>query len=542
MNVRLHQARRWALIAGIPAIILGVLVYAYVGRQPRTYAATATLYVEQASNTGSYIPGLASPYESQLLVPTYSQMIMDPVLAPTVDRMMARRYPGYRLEAHSVSSTHGTTTDTQLVSVTVTDAVPSRAADAANAVASAFINRVTAMESARFQRDEKTLQDQINTAQANILTTTRQINNYVGGAAGLSSLKTTLSAYQSTYQALVSSSQQFKATRDSMRNSVSIYSPAGVPAAPTGPHPFRTALLAALALFFLFGGGLYVYDYFDDSPRSLEEIEELAGAPILGTVHRFSTQRVGSALITLKQPRSPISEAYRLVRTNIQFTNVDAPPRTIVVTSPRPSEGKSTTVANLAEVFAQGGDRVQLVDGDLRRPSLHRVFATDRRDGLSTMLATDHLNGHGQYQSEQPNLRIIPSGPLPPNPADLVGSDRMSRILAHLRSESDMLFIDSPPVLAVADAAILSTMADGVILVVDPAQTKRRDVRRAREAIEAVGGKILGLVINRISPRGSLHYYYYPNYGSYRYDEETTNDGSTSKGWLLRRRSKQPTA
>src|SRR5436189_4839039 len=117
MNVRLHQARRWALLAGIPAIILGVLVYTYIGRQPRTYAATATLYVEQASNTGSSLPGLADPYNSQLLVPTYAQMITDPVLAPTVDRAMAQRYPGYRLEGHSVSSSRSTTTDTQLVSV-----------------------------------------------------------------------------------------------------------------------------------------------------------------------------------------------------------------------------------------------------------------------------------------------------------------------------------------------------------------------------------------------------------------------------------------
>jgi capsular exopolysaccharide synthesis family protein len=205
-----------------------------------------------------------------------------------------------------------------------------------------------------------------------------------------------------------------------------------------------------------------------------------------------------------------VSEAYRVIRTNIQFTDVDRPPRSLVVTSASPGEGKSTTASNLANVFAQAGTHVSLVDGDLRRPSLHNIFAVKREEGLTNMLvATGALNGRGPWQTVFPNLDLIASGPLPPRPADLLGSARMKDITDHLSAGSAMVIIDSPPVLAVTDAAVLSTVADGVILVVDTARSKRRDLRRAREAIEGVGGRILGIVINRLEKRGSGYYYHY---------------------------------
>jgi len=147
-----------------------------------------------------------------------------------------------------------------------------------------------------------------------------------------------------------------------------------------------------------------------------------------------------------------------------------------------------------------------------------------RRDGLTSLLVGNQMNGSAPAATSQPNLRMVPSGPIPPNPADLLGSHRMQSLIRHFREQSDLVMVDTPPVLAVADAAILSTMVDGVILVCDPNKTKRRDLRHARESIEAVGGMILGLVVNRLHPRGGMYYYY----GNYNYHYGSVSDDGVS--------------
>jgi non-specific protein-tyrosine kinase len=174
-------------------------------------------------------------------------------------------------------------------------------------------------------------------------------------------------------------------------------------------------------------------------------------------------------------------------------------------------------VSNLANVFSQAERRVILVDTDLRRPSLHHLFNLSRNDGLTNLVANGgELNGHGTQVAE--NLALIASGPVPPRPADFLGSARTTQTLRRLRDQADIVLLDSPPVLSVADASILSTLTDGVILVVDPSQTKRRELRQAKEAIEAVGGRILGVVINRLRRRGSGYYYYQSR--TYQYSAE----------------------
>jgi capsular exopolysaccharide synthesis family protein len=233
-------------------------------------------------------------------------------------------------------------------------------------------------------------------------------------------------------------------------------------------------------------------------------------------VPRFSTRRKGGQLVTAREGRSPLAEAYRVIRTNLQFINIDNPPRAIVITSPAPMEGKSTTASNLANVFAEAGRRVTLVDADLRRPTLHRIFGVERQEGLTNALVgSQNFNGRWGQPTQQPNLTLIASGAVPPRPADLLGSERMKHIVMRLREHEDIVLLDAPPVIAVTDAAILSTITDGVVLVVDPSKSRRRDLRRTRDAIEAVGGKILGVVVNRLDRKASGYFYYYyvHNYG-----------------------------
>lgn len=524
LGLYLYQGRRWLLAAVLPALLAGILAYGWTARQPKTYRATATLYVLPQQTT-SLLPSTSDVGVFQS-IPTYTSMIQSPVVARAADAALQASYPGYRVEKHKLRVDGGWTTaagivmqNTSLLNIAVDDTVPQRAADAANAVGNAFIRTITNIQKSRFQGGQNAIQQELNVQQENIKLVNQKIANYRGGEAGLNNLRAELAGYQSLFQTLQASSEQYNLVKQSALHGVKVFSQAQAPKGFVGPYPSRTALIVAVLIFLLGSAGIFAYQYFDDRPRTPEEIEEIVGAPVLGTVQEFTRGRYTEP-ITGKQSSSVHAEAYRAIRTNVQFLNVDDPPRVLVITSTFPAEGKTTTAVNLATVFAEAGSNVTLLDADLRRPSLHRVFSLPRVTGLTSLLVgTEELNGHTASRTETTNLGLVASGPLPPRPADLLGSTRMKEIVRHLDEEADLVVVDSPPVLAVTDAAILSTMADGVILVVDPGKTKRRELKRARESIEAVGGKVLGVVINRLSKHGSgYYYYYYQQYYSYGYE------------------------
>jgi len=215
-------------------------------------------------------------------------------------------------------------------------------------------------------------------------------------------------------------------------------------------------------------------------------------------------------LVTLVDPRSPVSEAYRTLRTNLQFISPDKPLRTLLITSPGPEEGKSTMLANLAVAIAQGEKKVILIDCDLRRPSLHRLFGLGRRQGLTTMIVDDQAFAHPPLQATGvAGLQLLASGELPPSPSDLLGSQRMDRVLAALKESADMLLIDAPPLMAVSDAAILASKVDGVVLVVSAGQTRRDSVQAAKAKLEKVNARLVGAVLTNAPRDASIGSYYY---------------------------------
>jgi len=223
-----------------------------------------------------------------------------------------------------------------------------------------------------------------------------------------------------------------------------------------------------------------------------------------------------ATLIAHIDPKSPAAEAYRTLRTSIQFAGLDHKCRSIVVTSSSPGEGKSTTVANFGVVMAQTGSRVCLIDSDLRRPTLHRIFGLGNSRGLTTAL----LDGLPFAEIAQPtnvaNLSVLTSGPLPPNPAELVGSNRMREALEAVAAAFDMILLDSPPVVSVSDAVALATFADGVVMVVQTGKVPHEVIRRATSQILAVKGRILGVVMNGVNLKRDGYYYdYYRYYNSY---------------------------
>lgn len=216
-----------------------------------------------------------------------------------------------------------------------------------------------------------------------------------------------------------------------------------------------------------------------------------------------------SALITIAHPRSPVSEAFRTLRTNLEFTFLDKPLRSMVVTSASPEEGKSTTLANLAVTMAQAGKKVLLVDCDLRRPSLHQIFNARPTPGFTDMMRDDALlNNPPLQETPVPNLWLLTSGTIPPNPAELVASRRMSEVIAALQQRADIVLFDAPPVIAVTDAAVLSTKVDAVLLVISAGKTKRDHAKKAKALLEKVNARLIGTVLNNVKGETALYQYY----------------------------------
>ncbi len=266
-------------------------------------------------------------------------------------------------------------------------------------------------------------------------------------------------------------------------------------------------------------GFVFVLEHLDDTVKSNADVEAVTGLPTLGTIVKMRAnkgQKEIYRLATILYPRAPAAEAYRTLRSNVEFAAVDAPVKTLLVTSSIPGEGKTTTAANLAVVFAQDGRRTILVDADFRKPGVHKIFDLPNAEGLSSLLRTDDVEmDHVAQATEQENLRVITTGPLPPNPSELLGSQRMRLILERLVSSSDLVIIDSPPLQAVTDAAILAAIADGTLFVIDAGRTRRGAVESGREALAKADARTLGAALNRIPERSNGGYVYYDYYGGY---------------------------
>lgn len=236
---------------------------------------------------------------------------------------------------------------------------------------------------------------------------------------------------------------------------------------------------------------------------------------------------MNNSLIVYEKPKSPVSEAYRVLRTNIQFANVDMPLKALAITSSGPGEGKTTTISNLAITFAQTGSKVLLVDGDLRKPSIHKVYELSNSTGLVNVLAKQVSLSSCIQETFIENLFILTSGPTPPNPSELLQSDSMQKFVADVGELFDVVLIDTPPVCNVTDAAILSSLMDGIILVAASGKVKIENIKRAKDILDKVNANIVGVVLNKLDKNSNRGYY--NSYYSYGDNIETTVKKSKRK-------------
>lgn len=340
---------------------------------------------------------------------------------------------------------------------------------------------------------------------------------------------------EQTYIMMTQKLEETKIQEAAQAKNVHIIDEAIEPLYPVSPKKKLNILLGALIGLGLGVGLTFLIEYFDNTIKSPEELERM-GFNILSTIPRIEMDKVEkkaerkfkrlgqlegrkieARLITHLDPKSPVSEAYRTLRTNLQFSKVDEKLHTVLITSAGPKEGKSTTAANLAIAMAQAGQKVLLVDADLRRPVIHSIFDVNKDPGLTNYL----MEAISYEQLFKPtfldNLFLVTSGVLPPNPSELLASYKMEDTLSKLRADFDLVVIDSPPVIAVTDAAILSTKVSGTILIVSAEHTNRDAITRADSLLKSVNAKLLGTLLNGVNVEGmygSYYYYYYHHYYS----------------------------
>lgn len=287
-----------------------------------------------------------------------------------------------------------------------------------------------------------------------------------------------------------------------------------LPTEPVGARLSVTVALWVLVGLVLAAAIALLLEYLDDTVKTPEDLDRAAALPTLGAVFRMKPSE--GPVAPLMNSRSASAEAFRMVRANLEFAAVDAPISTLLVTSAGPAEGKTTTAANLAHTLAQGGKRVILADADLRRPGVHRLYTLPNRCGLSTLLLQENPELDGMLQeTATPNLWILPSGPIPPNPAELLASPRLDAVLDKLKEVADVVIVDSPPVLVTVDPVVVASRVDGTVLVIDSAKTRSDPVRRAVEALSKSGTRVLGGVLNKLNQRAAGGYYY----AHYRYQD-----------------------
>ena len=290
-------------------------------------------------------------------------------------------------------------------------------------------------------------------------------------------------------------------------NTLAILEPAQAPEEPVKPNQRLAVLLAVLGGLLAAAGAGALVEYQDDALRDRSRIAGATGLPTLGLVPR------GESGISLRDPGSRrITESYRLLRSNIMASTAGRPLRTLVVASPSVGEGKSTTAANLAVALAEAGQRVILVDADMHRPTQTRHFNVPNRRGLSTLLVNSEPSVESLLQPTWlPTLRLLPSGPTPPDASALLSSKRLDDVATQLNALCDVVVFDTPPLLAQPDAVLLGTRADGVLLVVDASKSRGRQFMRGLEMLRDSGAPVLGAVLNRI-PKTSMEYTAYGDY------------------------------
>jgi capsular exopolysaccharide synthesis family protein len=525
---RVLRARKYQICLVTLAVLAAALFISF--QQTPVYQATAKVLVR-----GVPIASLsASGQRPDVDVETERELIMSQTVAEDVKSRLRLTEPPEQLLRQLVVTV---VQDTEILVVGYRDVNAAQAARLAAAFADSYVTFRAKQVSQQFEAADKTIHAQINEIQ-------KQVTGLDGrlAQAKTDAEKLDLQAQRDQLVAQLGALQlrliDIESTLTLTTDSAQILQRPGVPTAPVTPQKVRNGMLG-LAVGLSLGVALaFLRERMDDRFRSSQELERRLGAPVLAAVPRVSGWHRGNdtQLIMKSDPKSPVSEAYRTLATNIQYLASQQPLRVLMVTSSMGGEGKTTTSSNLAMALAQVGKRVILVSADLRRSRLHRFFGLTNDMGLSNVLSDGTTLSQVAKNPGVNNLRVVDAGPVPPNPAELLGSVRASLFIESLREVADFVIIDTPPVLAVADASILATLVDGTILVMDATHSSRSALHQSRDQLERAGASIVGAVYNNFDPNQGAAYPYSSYYYQYYAGDDEISDGAPRK---LRRKAKR---
>jgi non-specific protein-tyrosine kinase len=531
--VRVLRARKLE-IAAVAAVALTTALF-FSFRSIPMYEAKAKVLVRPVQSVTStsislpQAPNLDTEREL-ILSQAVAQLVVDDLqLQVPVDQLLGR------VSVAVVS-------DTEVLVVKYADPSPTRAAQLANGFADAYTEFRASQALDQFQTAAGAVQKRINDLQTTINSLNRQID-----AASDATARDSLQSQRDTLVAQVAVLNQrlldLQATGTLSQAAAEVVQRAEVPHSPVSPNKVRDGILGLLAGLALGVGFAFLRERLDDRVKSRAELERRMGAPVIAAVPRVPGWRRGEEahLIMRSDPKNPVSEAYRTLGTNIQYMASKQDLRVLMITSSMGGEGKSTTSSNLAVVLAQAGKRVILISADLRRPRLHAFFGLRNEAGLSNVLADGLSLAQVARDPGIPNLRVISGGFIPQDPAALLGSPRATRFIESLREVADFILIDTPPVLAVADASILAPLVDGTLFVLDVQHSSRSAMQQSRDQLENAGANLIGVVYNNFDPgQGGAYPYAYTYYYQY-YGTEDAQDPA-AKRRRFRRKKVAPAA
>ena len=512
----------WALVwkwwwLGIICVVLGAgaALVVSLNTTPQ-YIASGTIYVDTgASRSSSDLYG-TELFLSQNVETLAERLTLRPVLEGVIDNLGLSLTPGQLADMITTRVAQRT----QLIVLDVTDVNPVRAAAIANEIPIVFNARNKELLSDRYTSSKSSIAAQMATLESDMDQLQAQLdaqrNTAVPDNAEIARLENMLTQLRNTHAGLLQSYETIRMAESSALSNLIVDEPATPPASPSSPNIPRNVALAGVVGLMIAAGIAYLIEYLDDTLKTPADVETALELPILGAITRQDEDQgqPEEGPFARLESRTATAEAFRILRTNVQFAGLDKPIRSMVITSPHPLEGKSTIAANLAVTMAQAGQSVILVDADLRRPRQHKIFQLPNEVGLTTALVDDPADWDGILQPTQiPGLRVLTSGPLPPDPTVALNSRQMVELEKTLIERADVVLLDTPPALMVADAAIVANRADGVMLVAESGKTRREVAAGAVERLLQADARLLGVVLNKVPQKANGYsYYYYSHY------------------------------
>ncbi len=506
----LDLLRQWAWLIVLAAVLAGATAFVVSQVMTPIYQAKTRILIKEPPSTKS--SEYSALLTSERLAKTYSEMLTtQPVLAEVIQELGL----DYTVKELKDVITVKQIPNTQLIEVSVEDPSPQRAADIANTLVTVFSARVNEIERQSFEAAKQRLLDQMKSFEANIRATQEELQSLDPSQKDRrAQLEASLTQYNQTYSTLLQTYEDLLITEAQSASNVHQVEPATPPERPVRPRTLLNTLLAAIVGAMLAVGGVFLFQALDTSIRTPDEVNSQFNLPVLGFVPVLSGGNHKNGAAPLIEPRSPEAEAYRALRANLEFVSPDKPLQVVLITSSGPGEGKSLTAVNLAHILAQAGKKVTLVDCDFRKPTVHKKLGLKNRIGLSSVFRGAALDT--VVHELLPNLHVITSGPLPPNPSELLASKRMQELLADLRSNNHIIVLDGPPGF-ISDTSFLASMADGVLIVAQPGETDRNAIRYLLDQLHRANANIVGMVFNRVQEKQHYYQYYYTqNYKYYQ--------------------------